>query len=120
MFIAYFIMRNCRNITKESCEATSLKWKRRSMILNSLCIIFACYFFYRHNKYCEPIGELIDFKENNWKETCMKYNRFVAVYSMFALSEYGVVLSNMGFHSTAAWDFANSRLMISGLGFRII
>ena len=39
---------------------------------------------------------------------------------MFALSEYGVVLSNMGFHSTAAWDIANSRLMISGTGFRII
>ncbi|XP_017757181.1 PREDICTED: post-GPI attachment to proteins factor 2-like isoform X2 [Eufriesea mexicana] len=97
MLIAYFIMRNCRNITKESCEATSLKWKRRTMILNLLCIIFACYFFYRHNKYCEPI-----------------------VYSMFALSEYGVVLSNMGFHSTAAWDFANSRLMVSGMGFRII
>lgn len=97
MQIGYFIMRNCRNITKESSETTSLKWKRRSMMLNVFSIILACYFFYRHNKYCEPL-----------------------VYSMFALSEYGVVLSNMGFHSTAAWDFANSRLMISGTGFRII
>ncbi|XP_043580947.1 post-GPI attachment to proteins factor 2-like [Bombus pyrosoma] len=97
MQIAYFIMRNCRNIAKESYEATSLKWKRRSMMLNLVCIIFACYFFYRHNKYCEPL-----------------------VYSMFALSEYGVVLSNMGFHTTAAWDFANSRLIISGTGFKII
>ncbi|XP_016919441.1 post-GPI attachment to proteins factor 2 [Apis cerana] len=97
MQIAYYIMRNCRNITKESSEAISLKWKRRSMMLNLLCILFAAYFFYRHNKYCEPL-----------------------VYSMFALSEYGVVLSNIGFHSTTAWDFANSSLMISGKGFRII
>lgn len=97
MLVAYFIMRNCRNVSKESSESVSLKWKKRSMISNLLSIVFACYFFYRHNKYCEPL-----------------------VYSMFALSEYGVVLSNMGFHSTAAWDFVNSRVMISGTGFRII
>ncbi|XP_017893650.1 post-GPI attachment to proteins factor 2-like [Ceratina calcarata] len=97
MLVAYFIMRNCRNVTKESSEAASLQWKRRTMMTNVLCILLACYFFYRHNKYCEPL-----------------------VYSMFALSEYGVVLSNMGFHSTAAWDFASSRLMISGMKLRII
>ncbi|CAL7934713.1 unnamed protein product [Xylocopa violacea] len=97
MLLAYFIMRNCRNHAKESSEAASLKWKRRYTMSNLLCIIFATYFFYRHNKYCEPL-----------------------VYSMFALSEYGVVLSNMGFHSTAAWDFSNSRLMISETGFRLI
>lgn len=97
MLVAYFIMKNCRNITRESSETVSLKWKRRSMWLNVISILLACYFFYRHNKYCEPL-----------------------VYSMFALSEYGVVLSNMGFHSTAAWDFANTRLMLSGTGFRII
>ncbi|CAK9821141.1 Post-GPI attachment to proteins factor 2 [Anthophora plagiata] len=97
MLIVYYIMRYCHIVTKEPSENTSLKWKWRSMMSNVLCIMFACYFFYRHNKYCEPL-----------------------VYSLFALSEYGVVLSNMGFHSTAAWDFANSRLMISGTGFRII
>ncbi|XP_034187521.1 post-GPI attachment to proteins factor 2 [Osmia lignaria lignaria] len=97
MLVAYFIMKNCLNSTREYSEIASLKWKRRAMIFNLSCVAFACYFFYRHNKYCEPL-----------------------VYSMFALSEYGVVLSNMGFHSTAAWDFANSRLMISGTGFRII
>lgn len=39
---------------------------------------------------------------------------------MFALSEYGVVLSNMGYHLTAALDFATTRLMISGNRFKII
>lgn len=97
MIVAYFLMRNCRNITREWSETASLKWKWRSMLLNVSSILCACYFFYRHNKYCEPL-----------------------VYSMFALSEYGVVLSNMGFHSTAAWDFATSRIMMSGAGFRII
>lgn len=65
MQIAYYIMRNCRNITKESSEAISLKWKRRSMMLNLLCILFAAYFFYRHNKYCEPLGKLTDWKKKN-------------------------------------------------------
>lgn len=97
MLLAYYLMRNCRNITRESAEATSLRWKKRSIVSNLLCVLFACYFFYRHNKYCEPL-----------------------VYSMFALSEYGVVLSNMGFHSTAAWDFGTVRLMISRTGFRVI
>ncbi|XP_018359721.1 PREDICTED: post-GPI attachment to proteins factor 2-like isoform X2 [Trachymyrmex cornetzi] len=93
---AYYIMKNCLNIAKGSNDA-SLKWKRRSMMLNVICIVIACYFFYRHNKYCEPL-----------------------VYSMFALSEYGVVLSNMGYHLTAALDFATTRLMISGNKLRII
>ncbi|XP_012062673.1 PREDICTED: post-GPI attachment to proteins factor 2-like [Atta cephalotes] len=96
MFVAYYIMKNCLNIAKGSNDA-SLKWKRRSMMLNVICIVIACYFFYRHNKYCEPL-----------------------VYSMFALSEYGVVLSNMGYHLTAALDFATTRLMISGNKLRII
>lgn len=39
---------------------------------------------------------------------------------MFALSEYGVVISNMGFHLTAALDFATTHLMLSANGFRII
>lgn len=38
---------------------------------------------------------------------------------MFALCEYAVVLSNMGFHSTAAWDFYTTRIMITGNGVRI-
>ncbi|XP_029674553.1 post-GPI attachment to proteins factor 2-like [Formica exsecta] len=96
MFLAYYIMRSCLNIAKDFHD-TSLKWKRRSMMLNVFSISIACYFFYRHNKYCEPL-----------------------VYSMFALSEYGVVISNMGYHLTAALDFATTCVMISGNRLRII
>ncbi|XP_012221154.1 post-GPI attachment to proteins factor 2-like [Linepithema humile] len=96
MFLAYYIKRRYVNVIKDFDDA-SLKWKWRSMMLNVSSILVACYFFYRHNKYCEPL-----------------------VYSMFALSEYGVVLSNMGYHLTVALDFATTYLMISGNSFRII
>lgn len=61
MFLAYYIMKSCVNIAKDYHD-TSLKWKRRSMMLNVFSISIACYFFYRHNKYCEPLGKatLID------------------------------------------------------------
>ncbi|XP_033224392.1 post-GPI attachment to proteins factor 2-like [Belonocnema kinseyi] len=97
MFLSYFLMIKCKNLTKDVSETISLKWKFRSMVLNITSIFLAGYFFYRHNTFCEPL-----------------------VYSMFALAEYLVVVTNMSFHSTAAWDFVGRRLLISPKGFRII
>lgn len=57
MGLSYIIARNCRNVAKDVNDNTSLKWKFNSMVLNVLSILLACYFFYRHNKYCEPFGE---------------------------------------------------------------
>lgn len=60
MFLAYYIKRRCVNAIRDFDDA-SLKWKWRSMMLNVSSILVACYFFYRHNKYCEPLGKtLID------------------------------------------------------------
>ncbi|CAG9819889.1 unnamed protein product [Phaedon cochleariae] len=67
----------------------SLKWKKRFLFINVVCIITAVYFFMRHNSFCEPY-----------------------VYTLFALSEYIVVLSNMAFHLTAYFDFQNKDLVI--------
>ena len=39
---------------------------------------------------------------------------------MFALAEYVVVITNMAFHVTAAYDFAGRCLLISTSALRII
>ncbi|XP_011499891.1 PREDICTED: post-GPI attachment to proteins factor 2-like isoform X2 [Ceratosolen solmsi marchali] len=97
MVISYIIAKNCRNTTKDIHNSTSIKWKFNSMVLNISAVMLACYFFYRHNKYCEPF-----------------------VYSMFALAEYIVVITNMAFHVTAAYDFAGWKILISTNGLKII
>lgn len=56
MFVAYYVMKSCLNM--KGLNDASLKWKWRSMMLNVLSILIACYFFYRHNKYCEPLGKI--------------------------------------------------------------
>lgn len=57
MSLAYIIARNCRNVSKDIHDSISLKWKFNSMVLNVTAILLAVYFFYRHNKYCEPFGK---------------------------------------------------------------
>uniref|UniRef100_W5KEV0 Acyltransferase PGAP2 n=1 Tax=Astyanax mexicanus TaxID=7994 RepID=W5KEV0_ASTMX len=80
-------------ITKYSVSAeemTSCRYKIRLFLFNiSLCLL-AGYFFRRHNKYCEP-----------------------GIYTLFALCEYLVVLSNMAFHMTAFWDFGSKEVMVA-------
>uniref|UniRef100_A0A2M4BWM9 Putative fgf receptor activating protein n=1 Tax=Anopheles marajoara TaxID=58244 RepID=A0A2M4BWM9_9DIPT len=68
-------------------ERRSFRYKRRLMWVNMLSILLAVYFFLRHNWYCEPY-----------------------VYSLFALSEYVFVYSNIGFHMTAYWDFFHANV----------
>ncbi|KAM6985281.1 post-GPI attachment to proteins factor 2 [Aplochiton taeniatus] len=71
-------------------EMISYRWKVRFFLINVGCFLTAAYFFRRHNKYCEP-----------------------GIYTLFALFEYLVVLSNMAFHMTAFWDFGNTEVMVA-------
>lgn len=74
----------------------SLKWKVRLFSTNISCILLATYCFMRHNSLCEPY-----------------------VYSIFALAEYIVVLTNMGFHTTAYFEFENKDFVIYKYGFAL-
>ncbi|KAK0170647.1 hypothetical protein PV328_008474 [Microctonus aethiopoides] len=89
MCLTCYIGKECRHTTRDIMERISISLKMRIMIMNVLSILLACYFFWRHNAYCEPL-------------------------------EYLVVLTNMGFHLTAAWDFAGRSLLISKRGIRIL
>ncbi|XP_034934677.1 post-GPI attachment to proteins factor 2-like [Chelonus insularis] len=97
MIVVCYMGKYCRSTMKDSSEIKAYTIKTRAMLLNVISILSACYFFWKHNKYCEPL-----------------------VYSLFALSEYMVVLTNMLFHLTAAWDFAGRKILISLRGIRVI
>ncbi|XP_055626933.1 post-GPI attachment to proteins factor 2-like isoform X2 [Toxorhynchites rutilus septentrionalis] len=87
MLILIVINRITREDMLTVSERKSMKYKKRLFLTNVCSILFAVYFFVRHNNYCEP-----------------------GVYSLFALSEYVFVYSNIGFHMTAYWDFINANL----------
>ncbi|XP_066287202.1 post-GPI attachment to proteins factor 2-like isoform X3 [Branchiostoma lanceolatum] len=63
-------------------EQQSLRWKSVMFVANVSSFLTSVYFYFRHNWYCEP-----------------------GVYTMFALCEYIVVVTNIAFHYTAVLDF---------------
>ena len=72
-------------------EGRSRRQKLLFFLVNFISLVFAMFFYARHNARCEP-----------------------GVYTLFALSEYVVVLSNIAFHMTAYWDFHDKVLDLSG------
>ncbi|KAG7159563.1 post-GPI attachment to proteins factor 2-like isoform X2 [Homarus americanus] len=79
---------NARRFTTP-LERLAFVKKKQLMTANLASFVIALYFFYRHNKYCEP-----------------------GMYSVFAFMEYIVVLTNMAFHMTAYYDFHNHDLVV--------
>jgi len=58
MILSYKITKSYTNVTSVPNHVRSLKWKVNSIIVNSISMALAVYFFYRHNEYCEPFGKV--------------------------------------------------------------
>lgn len=70
-------------------EVQGHKLKKLMVKMNAGCILMCLYLYYRHNRYCEP-----------------------GMYSIFSIFEYGVVLTNMGYHWTSYYDFYDKTLQV--------
>ncbi|GJQ74953.1 hypothetical protein Trydic_g9579 [Trypoxylus dichotomus] len=92
MLLVVFLYSYTRKHLNE-LDKVSLRLKKKLVFINILSILIATYCFVRHNNSCEDY-----------------------VYSLFALCEYIVVLTNMAFHMTAALDFKNRDLCLYTYG----
>jgi len=70
----------------------SLHYKKVLLMTHLSSIAISLYFYWRHNAYCEP-----------------------GIYSVFALCEYVVILSNMAYHATSYYDFYHVNINLSSL-----
>ncbi|XP_059478158.1 post-GPI attachment to proteins factor 2 [Neocloeon triangulifer] len=81
MILSSYLLSRRRSRPTNNIEGRSLSLKVKLLIVNVTSFMIAGYFFVRHNNYCEPY-----------------------VYTLFALFEYIVVVTNMGYHMTASYD----------------
>lgn len=73
--------------TLENWQRNSLRWKKAVFLANILAFLAAMFVYYLHNTYCQP-----------------------GVYTIFALLEYLIVLSNVGFHTCVSLDFGDREI----------
>ncbi|KAI1721493.1 frag1/DRAM/Sfk1 family domain-containing protein [Ditylenchus destructor] len=82
MFLSTWLFDHSGRRKTTSLGEKSFQYKVLCCTGSSISLFLALYFFYRHNRYCEP-----------------------GVYTIFALCEYAVVIFNILFHSTLYYDF---------------
>ena len=88
-FSSLSLILGCAYVSKDNNDRDANGLRFRSALVYFVSLALGLYFFIRHNKYCEP-----------------------GVYSLFALAEYLVVLSNMAFHFAVFYDFKNTSLTV--------
>lgn len=69
---------------------SSLRWKRRLLLLSLASTVGMIVFFVRHRLYCDDLA-----------------------FSCFALCEYVIACSNLAFHCTTIWDFPGELLIVA-------
>ncbi|XP_034024271.1 post-GPI attachment to proteins factor 2-like isoform X2 [Thalassophryne amazonica] len=89
MLITCHLWKSIKKYSFSPEDAKSHHWKVRFLVLNVSFCVFAGFFYWKHNMYCES-----------------------GSYTFFALFEYLVVFSNMSFHLTAVWDFKSREVMV--------
>lgn len=92
MFFLFLIFKNRLHLHQSRLKRKSARLKLLLLAINFIAFCSSIYFYFRHNWYCEP-----------------------GLYSLFALAEYIVVLTNIGYHFTAIYDFLNEYLIINSL-----
>lgn len=92
MFFATWLFQYSGRTRTSSLGERSFQYKVLMCCTSVLSLVASLYFFYRHNAFCEP-----------------------GVYTMFAIAEYALVLSNIFFHSTLIFDFQGRRFLLSSL-----
>lgn len=58
MATSCYLVKNCRKSFRDANETKSYSIKIRALTWNIVAIFLSCYFFWRHNQYCEPFGML--------------------------------------------------------------
>lgn len=83
------LMSRCRQVEMNKLEQRGLVVKRWLCRVVLICSILLVVTYFRHESYCEQ-----------------------GVYTIFALLEYIVVLSNIGFNGSAYWDFYDRTIFV--------
>ncbi|XP_042906323.1 post-GPI attachment to proteins factor 2-like [Parasteatoda tepidariorum] len=90
MTLTYAILKYRMHHLLTKTEKKSVRLKLLLLSINLFAFSLSVYFYFRHNWYCES-----------------------GMYTLFALSEYVVVLSNICYHFTAIYDFSNQYLIVA-------
>ncbi|XP_054707431.1 post-GPI attachment to proteins factor 2-like [Uloborus diversus] len=90
MMILYILLKHNISAQHSRCDRKSMRFKFTLLTVNFVTFCLSVYFYLRHNWYCEP-----------------------GLYTLFALSEYLVVLSNIGYHVTSIWDFPSQSIIVT-------